>query len=200
MSAIATSAPARASVSASARPSPREPPVTSATRPERSISRAMSARRVPQTRELAIRPFDVLVVTAFAAPGDDGAPFRRRFGRAPETLEQERAAVVPADRPAICGQGALPGVERLGVAAGRRQQLTELLEEEGIVGDEPEAVVNRPRRLLPAARGDVGLRETAMCEEVVGRLRKPELVEHDGVVRLAEGGVGGHELVMRLRE
>src|SRR5262245_50035101 len=38
MSAIATSAPARASVSASARPSPREPPVTSATRPERSMS------------------------------------------------------------------------------------------------------------------------------------------------------------------
>src|SRR5947207_4293725 len=38
MSAIATSAPARASVSASARPSPRDPPVTSATRPERSIS------------------------------------------------------------------------------------------------------------------------------------------------------------------
>src|SRR5882724_11955116 len=38
MSAITTSAPARASVSASARPSPREPPVTSATRPERSIS------------------------------------------------------------------------------------------------------------------------------------------------------------------
>src|SRR5436309_9978434 len=38
MSAIATSAPARASVSASARPSPREPPVTRATRPERSIS------------------------------------------------------------------------------------------------------------------------------------------------------------------
>src|SRR5579872_3950562 len=40
MSAIATSAPARASVSASARPSPREPPVTTATRPERSISTA----------------------------------------------------------------------------------------------------------------------------------------------------------------
>src|SRR5436189_4947983 len=38
MSAIATSAPARASVSASARPSPRAPPVTSATRPDRSIS------------------------------------------------------------------------------------------------------------------------------------------------------------------
>src|SRR5207248_366520 len=38
MSAIATSAPARASVSASARPSPREPPVTKATRPDRSIS------------------------------------------------------------------------------------------------------------------------------------------------------------------
>ena len=38
MSAIATSAPARPSVSASARPSPREPPVTSATRPVRSIS------------------------------------------------------------------------------------------------------------------------------------------------------------------
>src|SRR5437588_4060680 len=50
MSAIATSAPARASVSASARPSPRDPPVTSATRPERSISiataRAYSARRL----------------------------------------------------------------------------------------------------------------------------------------------------------
>src|SRR4051794_19008736 len=38
MSAMTTSAPARASVNASARPSPREPPVTSATRPERSIS------------------------------------------------------------------------------------------------------------------------------------------------------------------
>src|SRR5262245_29903865 len=43
MSAITTSAPARASVSASARPSPREPPVTSATRPERSISSATRA-------------------------------------------------------------------------------------------------------------------------------------------------------------
>ena len=43
MSAIATSAPARASVSASARPRPREPPVTSATRPVRSISRAIRA-------------------------------------------------------------------------------------------------------------------------------------------------------------
>ena len=40
MSAITTSAPARASVSASARPRPREPPVTRATRPERSISTA----------------------------------------------------------------------------------------------------------------------------------------------------------------
>src|SRR5215467_6550735 len=38
MSAIATSTPARASASASARPSPRDPPVTNATRPERSIS------------------------------------------------------------------------------------------------------------------------------------------------------------------
>src|SRR2546423_2997579 len=38
MSAITTSAPARASVSASARPSPRAPPVMRATRPERSIS------------------------------------------------------------------------------------------------------------------------------------------------------------------
>src|SRR6266511_906538 len=38
ISAITTSAPARASVRASARPSPRDPPVTSATRPERSIS------------------------------------------------------------------------------------------------------------------------------------------------------------------
>src|SRR4051812_39082666 len=38
MSATTTSAPARARVNASARPSPRDPPVTSATRPERSIS------------------------------------------------------------------------------------------------------------------------------------------------------------------
>src|SRR6266498_5838168 len=38
MSAMTTSAPARPSVSASSRPRPREPPVTSATRPERSIS------------------------------------------------------------------------------------------------------------------------------------------------------------------
>src|SRR6266545_4107762 len=38
MSAITTSAPALPSVSASARPSPRDPPVTKATRPERSIS------------------------------------------------------------------------------------------------------------------------------------------------------------------
>src|SRR5207244_4069396 len=43
MSAIATSAPARASVSASARPSPRDPPVTRATRPDRSISTGTSA-------------------------------------------------------------------------------------------------------------------------------------------------------------
>src|ERR687895_875206 len=40
MSAITTSAPARTSVSASTRPIPRDPPVTSATRPERSISSA----------------------------------------------------------------------------------------------------------------------------------------------------------------
>src|SRR5918995_837693 len=38
MSAIATSAPARASASASALPNPLEPPVTRATRPVRSIS------------------------------------------------------------------------------------------------------------------------------------------------------------------
>src|SRR5688500_1889359 len=38
MSATATSAPALASASASARPRPRAPPVTRATRPERSIS------------------------------------------------------------------------------------------------------------------------------------------------------------------
>src|SRR2546423_207176 len=42
MSAMTTSAPARASVSASARPSPRDPPVTSATRPVRSISSGIS--------------------------------------------------------------------------------------------------------------------------------------------------------------
>src|SRR5918992_5136696 len=51
MSAIATSAPALASVSASARPSPREPPVTSATRPERSISSATPRRLVPRQED-----------------------------------------------------------------------------------------------------------------------------------------------------
>src|SRR5947208_8051927 len=53
MSAMTTSAPARASVSASARPSPREPPVTSATRPERSISRAIRATLVARHQQLA---------------------------------------------------------------------------------------------------------------------------------------------------
>src|SRR5262249_13988136 len=48
MSAITTSAPARASVSASARPSPRDPPVTSATWPERSISSATLVARHEQ--------------------------------------------------------------------------------------------------------------------------------------------------------
>src|SRR6266545_7043892 len=43
MSAMTTSAPARPSVSASSRPRPREPPVTSATRPDRSISSAILA-------------------------------------------------------------------------------------------------------------------------------------------------------------
>src|ERR687895_720914 len=51
MSAITTSAPARASVSASARPSPREPPVTSATRPERSISRLTWEKYLPCDHE-----------------------------------------------------------------------------------------------------------------------------------------------------
>src|SRR5919204_4194120 len=50
MSAMTTSAPARASVSASARPSPREPPVTSATRPERSISSPTRLRVSTRTR------------------------------------------------------------------------------------------------------------------------------------------------------
>src|SRR5580765_450173 len=50
-SAIATSAPARASVSASARPSPREPPVTSATRPLRSISRATATTLIAAWEE-----------------------------------------------------------------------------------------------------------------------------------------------------
>src|SRR4029453_3092998 len=45
MSAMTTSAPARASVSASARPSPRDPPVTRATRPPRSISSATLVAR-----------------------------------------------------------------------------------------------------------------------------------------------------------
>src|SRR5207302_1549796 len=71
MSAIATSAPARASVSASARPSPRDPPVTSATRPERSISiataRAYSRRlRVVARQENLARDDE---------PLDLGGPF-----------------------------------------------------------------------------------------------------------------------------
>src|SRR5918999_1994989 len=51
MSAITTSAPARASVRASARPRPREPPVTSATRPERSISRLTWEKYLPCDHE-----------------------------------------------------------------------------------------------------------------------------------------------------
>src|SRR5829696_6916215 len=51
MSAITTSAPASASVSASARPSPREPPVTSATRPERSISSVTWEKYLPCDHE-----------------------------------------------------------------------------------------------------------------------------------------------------
>src|SRR5829696_567709 len=47
----ATSAPAPASVSASARPSPREPPVTSATRPLRSISRLTWEKYLPCDHE-----------------------------------------------------------------------------------------------------------------------------------------------------
>src|SRR5215468_11295960 len=57
MSATTTSAPARASVSASARPSPREPPVTSATRPDRSISSAI--RRNPRA-SVSARDEDLL--------------------------------------------------------------------------------------------------------------------------------------------
>src|SRR3989442_887397 len=52
MSAITTSAPAWPSVSASARPSPREPPVTSATRPDRSISSAILAHHDAMRRDL----------------------------------------------------------------------------------------------------------------------------------------------------
>src|SRR3989304_3222078 len=59
MSAITTSAPARASVSASARPSPRDPPVTSATRPDRSISSAIYP------------PFSSLVAMLVAAREED---------------------------------------------------------------------------------------------------------------------------------
>src|ERR687898_1469147 len=51
MSAMTTSAPARASVSASARPSPREPPVTRATRPLRSISRLTWEKYLPCDHE-----------------------------------------------------------------------------------------------------------------------------------------------------
>src|SRR5215207_2363987 len=51
MSAITPAAPASASVSASARPSPREPPVTSATRPERSISSVTWEKYLPCDHE-----------------------------------------------------------------------------------------------------------------------------------------------------
>src|SRR5918999_2446275 len=47
MSAMTTSAPACASVSASARPRPRDPPVTRATRPLRSISRLTWEKYLP---------------------------------------------------------------------------------------------------------------------------------------------------------
>src|SRR5438046_5739462 len=56
MSAITTSAPARASVSASARPSPREPPVTSATRPLRSISSAIAWTLTRQVTDCYMPP------------------------------------------------------------------------------------------------------------------------------------------------
>src|SRR5256885_14009861 len=51
MSASTTSAPALASASASARPSPRELPVTSATRPERSISVATGEKYLPSDHQ-----------------------------------------------------------------------------------------------------------------------------------------------------
>src|SRR5712691_8143885 len=86
MSAIATSAPARASVSASLRPSPREPPVTSATRPERSIS-------------IAIRgPSQIHLASGAALPHRPRAPRRSRVlqtanqSRAPKARAPERQA------------------------------------------------------------------------------------------------------------
>src|SRR4029453_6812015 len=53
MSAMTTSAPACARVRASARPSPREPPVTRATRPERSISSATRRSVAARHEDLA---------------------------------------------------------------------------------------------------------------------------------------------------
>src|SRR3954471_7011789 len=60
MSAITTSAPARASVSASARPSPREPPVTNATRPPRSISIATNGSLIGRRHEELFRDHEPL--------------------------------------------------------------------------------------------------------------------------------------------
>src|SRR2546421_1557069 len=61
MSAMTTSAPARARVSAWARPSPRDPPVTSATRPERSTSIATRHRGATRQEDLAAnhQPLDL---------------------------------------------------------------------------------------------------------------------------------------------
>jgi len=56
-SAMTTSAPARASVNASARPSPRDPPVTKATRPERSMS-MLTPRLYPRETKISLSPRD----------------------------------------------------------------------------------------------------------------------------------------------
>ncbi len=117
MSAIATSAPARASVSASARPSPREPPVTSATRPERSISTAIGAilrrstvgcraqvraglRRHLRDDELHLRGVPWLALDRVARPRPDRRGARPRREHAPPRPRARSGTFVPAPRPA----------------------------------------------------------------------------------------------------
>src|SRR5919204_3178979 len=87
MSAMATSAPARASVNASARPSPRDPPVTSATCPVRSIWIAKPAQASRESTSVGSRQEDL---------AGDHEPLDLR--RALVDLEQLRVAHELLDR------------------------------------------------------------------------------------------------------
>jgi hypothetical protein len=125
-----------------------------------------------------------------ARPLDDRLPLGDRLSAAAEPFEQEGAPVAPADRLAVGRKGALPGRERLLLAARPRQQLRPLLEHEHVVG--------RPRdrrlRLRPPPVRDVRLREAAQRDRVVAAA-----VARDRVVSLAEHRQRVNELVVVLR-